>query len=65
MNKNETAEEKTKGRQKKTYLFLILGIFAVALLFFYLIIPSKSIGKKKKKVLQGFLQWELTPKRPV
>ena len=53
MNKNETAEEKTKGRQKKTYLFLILGIFAVALLFFYLIIPSKSIGEEKEKSITG------------
>ena len=49
MNKNETAEEKTKGRQKKTYLFLILLIFAVALLFFYLIIPSKSSGEEEKE----------------
>jgi len=63
MSKDETAEEKTKGRQKKVYLFLILGIFAVALLFFYLIFPSKSSGEEEKeKSITGLPSMGVDPK---
>ena len=50
MVKHETVEEKTKGKQKKTYLLLILGIFGAAFLFFYMIIPSSpSNGKQAQQ----------------
>lgn len=50
MVKHETVEEKTKGKQKKTYLLLILGIFGAAFLFFYMIIPSSpSNGKEAQQ----------------
>jgi len=50
MAKHETVEEKTKGKQKKTYLLLILGIFGAAFLFFYMIIPSRpSNGKETQQ----------------